>query len=258
MFGHVQEPWARQQRRWGTLIPQQAEGVRYRGSFELLLRLGCVNEAEVSASEALEMLGPRPRILRELALISVVKRRPDTARVYLCALSKDIVHGGWASERLRRLHDDPSLASDKDIALWRSLYPPEDKKMPMREDRMLQRLVNWNKQNRMAFEFLIAHYLVTKNLDAIVANIARFKELGYERLPRHVAEAVEIQSVRTGKQPELHGFEIDKKTANVIEQALQLPLHYQYDSKGLRDLMKDKFAGRYVTFYITNQAGVLP
>ena len=258
MFCYAQEPWAIEQRRWGTLIPQQAEGVRYRGSFELLLRLGCVNEAEVSASEALEMLDARPRILRELALISVVKRRPDTARVFLSALSKDIVHGRWASERLRRLNDDPSLASDKDITHWRSLYPPEDERMPMREDQMLQRLVNWNRQNRMAFEFLMAHYLVVKNLDGIVANIATLREMGYERLPRHIAEAIEIHAIKTGKQPDLHGFEIDQKTADMVEQAMQVPLQYQYDDEGLLRTMKSTFSGMYSTFYLTNQAGVLP
>ncbi|MFB3893204.1 MAG: DUF6057 family protein [Phycisphaerae bacterium] len=82
---------------------------------DTFLALGRINDAEHCAHEALVMFGPQPEILQFLAFIKMVKSQPDQARVFLNALSYDLVHGGWASDRLRELADDPSLSSDAGV-----------------------------------------------------------------------------------------------------------------------------------------------
>jgi len=241
-----------------ALVPQMAQAIRYRGSIELLLQLGCRNEAEISACNALELIGPRPRTLRHLALIHMVKRQPDAARVFLTALSKDVIQGRWAQNYLRRLDDDPLLASDERINQWRAPVSPTDALIPELEEAMLLRLLAWDKNNRMAMEFLLGHYLLARKLDKLVANIGRLKDLGYERLPTHVAEAVKIYTIKTGQQPDLHGFTIDQRTAKQVEQAMQVVFELQYDREALVETLRQKFRGAYVCYFVTNLSGAAP
>ena len=256
MFRYHQDSWRHLKHPW-VLIPQQAEGSKYRGSYELLLRLGCLNEAEYAAHEALQIMDPRPRVLQELAFINLVKRQPEAARVYLTALSKDVVHGRFACDYLRRMDDDPMLTSDKDITQWRSRVSSQEVMMPLREDRMLKRQLAADKNNRMAFEFLMAGCLITRSLPDVVANVQRLNDFGYERLPRHIAEAIEIYSVKTGRQPDLHGFEIDQKTVDLVERATQITLEYGHDSDALVEAMQRELAGTYCAYFIANISGAV-
>ncbi|MCK4965587.1 hypothetical protein KAS50_01070, partial [bacterium] len=61
-------------------------------------RLGLLNYAEHTAQEALESLGERPVILKQLILINIVRRDFNSARVYLNKLSKDLIYGSTARQ----------------------------------------------------------------------------------------------------------------------------------------------------------------
>ena len=73
--------------------PDEAEdpGSQYQES-RLFLEMGHVNQAEKCASEALETCGDLPAVLEELALINVVKGRPETARIFCNALARHLFH----------------------------------------------------------------------------------------------------------------------------------------------------------------------
>ncbi|MDH7569346.1 MAG: DUF6057 family protein, partial [Armatimonadota bacterium] len=86
---------------------------------DVLLQLGRVNDAQHFSSEALAMFGNNPHVLRQLATILMVKGQLPDARVFLNALSLDLVHGAWARRYLRLLEKDPQLESDPAIARLR-------------------------------------------------------------------------------------------------------------------------------------------
>ena len=119
MFSYKQHP--------SVLMELGSRAVSYKGACDLLLRLGRVNEAEHAALEDLEINGPRPETLGRLAIVYMVKGQPAAARVFLTILSRDIVAGQWAADTLRRLEDDPQMASDEDIRRLRSIMPLHDR-----------------------------------------------------------------------------------------------------------------------------------
>ena len=63
---------------------------------------------------------------------------------------------------------------------------------------LLLRLLKRNRHNRMAFEYLMAHYLLTDKLEKLVANLYRFGDFDYPQLPRHCQEALIIYQETTG------------------------------------------------------------
>ena len=65
---------------------------------------------------------------------------------------------------------------------------------------MLLALLERNPRNRMALEYLMAHYLLNVEVDKLVRNLHRFDDLGYRHLPRHCEEALVFYLATTGKK----------------------------------------------------------
>ena len=64
----------------------------------------------------------------------------------------------------------------------------------------------------MAFEYLMAHYLLTGKLEKFVENIIRLDDFGYKRIPRHYEEAILLYRGNTGKQVDLHNRKISTES----------------------------------------------
>ena len=63
---------------------------------DILFDLGRINESEHMAYEALEFYGDRPRILKRLVYINVIKGEPEAARRFLALLERSLLHRRWA------------------------------------------------------------------------------------------------------------------------------------------------------------------
>ena len=200
-------------------------GRAYMKRSDVFLDLGHVNVAEHMAFEALENIGELPAVLERLALVHVLKGQPEAARIFLRQLGRNPFFGNRAQAYLEALQKDPLLAGDPRVSQWRSvmihdlytaqsnllLVPTEGRVLPgddgTEPGQMLSVLLKANPENKMAFEYLIAHYLLNLQLDRVVERIGQFKALGYPELPRHVQEALFVyEKFSGGRMPDLHGY----------------------------------------------------
>ena len=189
---------------------------------DLLLEMGHVNKAEHMANEALEIYGDRPTILQRLVLINVLKERIPAARVYLGLLDKTLLHRDWAQGYRRALDADPLLSNDGEVAKIRSLMIEDDYPGYFTPEVLLLQLLDHNKQNMLAFDFLMAHYLQTGRLDGIAANIGRLNDFPdlfpLPDIPHYYEEALLLYMMQgrqqLGKTPRLplHGRRISAQT----------------------------------------------
>jgi hypothetical protein len=69
-------------------------------------------------------------------------------------------------------------------------------------DEMLTALLGRNGRNRMAFEYLMACYLLTGRVDKIVDNIGRLDDLGYRAIPTLYAEEILVYVSKFKISPE--------------------------------------------------------
>lgn len=166
------------------------------------LELGLVNEAEKSAYEALVLTGDLPAILKHLAMINIVKDRPETAKVFLNALRAKPLHRQAAEEMLRKVDEDPRLESDPWVRqIRRSMLREDNAFLILDYEASLRGLLEKNPDNKMAFEFLMAHYLCVARPGKVVENLPHLPRFGYRRIPRHFQEAILIHAVRNGSKP---------------------------------------------------------
>lgn len=160
---------------------------------ELCLDLGLVNTAEKLACEFLSLTDDSPYIIKQLALINIVKGEIESAKVCLGALSKNLIYAKEAKNLLRRLEMKQKLNNDDRMNHLRSIMINKDETfISYNEDNWLQMLLSSNRKNKMAFEYLMAHYLLSRQLDKFIENLPRLNDFGYERMPRHYQEALLI------------------------------------------------------------------
>jgi hypothetical protein len=226
--------------------------------FDVFLDLGVVNMAENALTECLEGLGGRPMVLQRLALVNMVKGNLGSAKIYLGALSKTLFHAGWANNYLNRLESDPDLAGDKYIQHLRSLCL--DKDVPiysLYKEKTLLWLLEKNSQNRMAFEYLMAWYMLNKNLGKLVPNLERLQDFGYRELPTHYEEAAIIYIYGTRKPLNLSGYQPSPQKRQQIEEFTRIinSPRYKGDRQAASEELAKKYRNTYFYYYMYESSG---
>lgn len=191
---------------------------------DIFLELGHVNMAQKDASELLATKTHLPMSLETLGWVSIVKGQPDTARVYLNALKKDLVYRRQAMSLLRGL--DGTFASNEaaHIEQIRSFMQDDPMAVCGSEpvEQTLAALLSQNPRNKMAFEYLMACYLLTGKVDKIVENMDRLDGLGYQRIPPLYEEAILIYYGSQRQRPDLSRFKISAETIQRYQRFVQI------------------------------------
>lgn len=167
---------------------------------EILFDLGRVNESEQMSYEALEQCGNRPEILKRLVSIQLIKGKPEAARRFLLLLERSLLHRGWAREMLGQLENEPQ-AVDASLASFRESAVQRDSLGDAANlQKMLEGLLERDPRNRMALEYLAAHYLLTRQVDRLAPHREEFGRPDQPGLPRYVEEALAYYGATAGAE----------------------------------------------------------
>ncbi len=230
------------------LLPGPEEGLEILPVLSAtLLELGQPNLAEHWAHEALEAAGERPELLLLLAKINAVKGKLPAAKVFLNRL-RQCPAGRVTAEVALREVSEPSA----ELLRLRSFkvntdYPAS--RIPTSV--LLQQALHANHANRMALEYLMAHYLLSVKPDLVVKHLGGFKGVAATALPRHIEEAVLAYQreafLKTQKAPELDlaGFSIRSETRQRFERFLRLLAQHKGDVVAARPAMTREFGDTY-------------
>jgi len=179
---------------------------------DILFDLGSINESEHVAYEAMEFFGDHPRLLKRVALIRLAKDESRAARILLGAMGHDPVHGRSARELLRRMDEDPLLSQDSEMQRLRALRIQRNVAGWQGPEQVLIRLLERNSHNRMAFEYLMAYYMLFGRLEDFARNLPRLDDFDYESIPRHYEEAILVCRSVAGVPVDLNGRTISRET----------------------------------------------
>jgi hypothetical protein len=194
--------------------------------FDTYIDLGLINRAEHDLAESLTEFGERPILLERLALVNMVKGRTAAAKTFLVALSKTLFHSEWAEGYLERLEDDPNLSGDELVQEMRGLMLKRDYHFTLLdEDAVLQDLLENNRRNLMAFEYLMVRCLLTGGLEGFGKNLKRLGDFNYPRMPRLYEEAI-LYMVERGQKVELDGREVSEEARRRFSEFQSIYQHY--------------------------------
>jgi hypothetical protein len=186
------------------LSGKTGEGCRARS--QPLFELGLVNDAEHMACEALVLEGPRPDLLRLLAHINLVMDRPRAAQVFLNVLNLIPFQGERANDAWPTMDMQPAMAERTTSASIRAAGLTNDvlhDGLPV--GRLLEVLLASRPTNQMAFEYLMADYLLNLDLKAVVEHLRLLDNFNYARIPQPYEEALLLFQELAGVKVELKG-----------------------------------------------------
>ena len=219
--------------------------------FDVFIDIGVINIAENALTECLEGLGGRPMVLQRLALINMVKGNSGSAKIYLGMLSKTLFNSDWAKHYLALLETDPGLSTDEYIQHLRSLCLDKDcLTHSLLMEKTLSELLEMNNKNRMAFEYLMARYMLNKHLGKLVQNLARLHDFGYKELPTHYEEAALIYVYGTRKPFNLSGYPPSPEKRKEIEDFSRVLSSYGRDKQAAFKELSEKFRNTYFFYYM--------
>lgn len=177
--------------------------------------LGFANETRHWATEAQMILVRHPIVLKQLVMSYIGIGQEESALKYLRVLSESRLYRPW-TEYIFSLLERDEAGEDTDIRRFRENNPANDffagTKNPVQKIRLFY---GGNRNNNMAFEYLIAGHLMKHNIGSVVFLLSEFKKQGYEKYPRAVEEALMIYMLRTGgNNTSQLDFSISKETVD--------------------------------------------
>jgi len=178
-------------------------------SLDLYMDLGYLNAAQRNAYEFLDLMGPSPFVFDALIRIHLAKGQYESARTIFGAMQKYVGCGPYV-RRWRPIMADPAQTeSDALIQSYRAAMPSRDNTSLDISLPLLERLLEDVPDHRLAFEYLMASYLLTHERVELIDHLSLLEPLGYQRLPRHYAEAVLVHSTAAGSPANVQGWTID-------------------------------------------------
>lgn len=164
-------------------------------SAELFYRLGMVNSALRYYYDSQEcIMNGRKSGLMSMRVAEgyIVNGRYGVARKYLATLKKSLFYSDWASKAEECLGDEKKLDSHPTIGRLRRQRYKEDFISTGNMSHMFARLWNQDKDNKMAFECLMANILLDCDLKSFHNITSWFIDRHYKRMPRHYQELLSM------------------------------------------------------------------
>ena len=211
---------------------------------EVLFNLGFINESQRYAYEMMVTYSYLQRsafTMTRLAETNMIAGRDEVARKYLNALKHTLFYHSWA-ENLLELMDTPKAIDEH------RLYGKLRRNQPVKNfpffsakfDKMLEEMVDQRPNNREAYEYLMAFYLLYKNVDAFAERLI----IPTKGLPRAYEEAFVMLCRINRVNPATLPANINRATFERLERYIRA-----YDMSGNNPEVMDKDWGRSYWFY---------
>ncbi|MBN2714837.1 MAG: hypothetical protein JXX14_03215 [Deltaproteobacteria bacterium] len=225
---------------------------------DVYYHLGRIDQAERWANEVLSSQGFHGFVLRRLVSINVLKNRPRAARVYAGVMQKTITHRSQANELIAQFNNGELLKTDDEISDIRRLLPKVDYVGEWTARDLLTQQLREAPDNQMAFEYLMAHFLITGNINEFGRNVHRVESFGYQALPRAYEEACVVYMLATGKRPPDLGLNVQEDTLERFRRFMAVIEKYDRDQRQAWDILQPDFGNTYWFFKVFGRSGSVP
>jgi hypothetical protein len=194
---------------------------------EPFYHLGLINFAQMFAMETIESTPDAKypvRSFKRVAETFIINGQYDIALKYLTPLSHTLFYHKWAKESVSLLHDEERISAHPYWRLMRDLRSKYDFYYNEKQnDFALRCLLLSNPGNKLAFEYLMADYLLKKDFDGFLAYLPFADSLGYNELPSVWQEAAAYIGTRVSQMPpQLGKYTIDPDIISRIRNYAQI------------------------------------
>ena len=178
----------------GLFLPFVREYVAPLMGNEIFYHLGLINASQEYAFESMETipsLNKSARIIKRLAETNLINGNYKVSEKYLNLLGKTMFYRKWAKETMKYLYNDDLINKHPDWGEKRKLMVKKDFFFKVQNiESTLNMMLKENPQNKIAFEYLMAFYMVNKDLRNFMNCIPMMEKMNYKEIPISYQEAI--------------------------------------------------------------------
>jgi len=161
---------------------------------EILYHLSLTNACQEYAFESMQTIpnmGQSVRVIKRLAETNLINGQYKVSEKYLGILENTLFYRKWAKTAMTYLGNDDKINSHPDWGEKRKFSVRGDYFFHIKNiEAVLNRMVKENPGNRVAFEYLMAFYMINKDLRNFVNLIPVMEKMQYKTVPVSYQEAI--------------------------------------------------------------------
>ena len=108
----------------------------------------------------------------------------------------------------------------------------------------------------MAFEYLMAFYMLLGDSEGFIQNIGRLDDFNYPQIPRHYEEAILSYIYLTKKMSDLEGRRINVKSLNRFREFLRMVERYGNNRQAAFNELAKYYSDTYYFYYMYRVSGL--
>lgn len=178
----------------GLFLPSNKEYVTAMIGNEIFYHLGLTNASQKYAFEGMETIPNRDksvRLIKRLAETNLINGHYKVSEKYLKLLEKTIFYRKWAKETKKFLNNEDMINNHLDWGEKRKFMVKTDYFFFLQNiEVILHNMVKENPDNKIASEYLMAFYLINKDLGNFMNCIPIMDKIGYKQIPVSYQEAL--------------------------------------------------------------------
>jgi hypothetical protein len=117
-------------------------------------------------------------------------------------------------------------------------------------EKTLLDLLEKNSKNRMAFEYLMARYMLKRQVGKLVQNLERLQDFNYRELPTHYEEAALVYVYRSRKSLQLSHYQPSPQRHQRFKDFSQILSSHGGDKQAAFKELSEKFRNTYFFYLI--------
>jgi hypothetical protein len=120
---------------------------------------------------------------------------------------------------------------------------------------MLKRLLQETPEHRLAFEYLMAHYLLKHQRADFVRGLPLLRPLGYRQLPRQYTEALLVHALETKTAVDPQGWTIGPQVHAQFREVIGVVKNARGNNQAVFDTLAPKHGDSYTFYSMFNVCG---
>ena len=161
---------------------------------EILYHLSLTNACQEYAFESMQTIpdmGQSVRVIKRLAETNLINGQYKVSEKYLGLLENTLFYRKWAKNTMTYLGNEEKINSHPDWGEKRKFSVRGDYFFHIKNiEAVLNRMVKENPGNKVAFEYLMAFYMINKDLRNFVNLIPVMEKMQYKTVPASYQEAI--------------------------------------------------------------------
>ena len=230
----------------GLFLPFNREYVAPIMGNEILYNLGFTNASQQYAFESMETIpdrGKSARVIRRLAETNIINGQYRVSEKYLKLLRKTLFYRKWAENAMTYLYNEDMINNHPDWGEKRRFMIRNDYFFHVENiETALNRMVKEHPENKLAFEYLMAFYLIGKDLRSFSALIPLMGKMEYKSIPVSYQEAVTFIVVSNNQDP---ATQSPPYISNDTKIRLREYAEIYNNSRDAGESLRSKFSGTY-------------